>query len=118
MVDLPVAVVSKAKVAGAAWWIDELADLVASLEHEWSIVVGAVYPDSTEAYVTQVTTHDGQAAVLKLIVPRTGDVAGREIAVLERANGDGCVRLLCHDAGRGALLLERLGPSLTISTCR
>ena len=32
--------------------------------------------------------------------------------MLELAGGRGCVGLLRHDAARGALLLERLGPSL------
>ena len=35
-----------------------------------------------------------------------------EIAVLRHCAGEGCVLLLRDDPGRGALLLERLGPSL------
>ena len=51
-------------------------------------------------------------AVLKLIVPRGGDAAENEIAVLRFTGGEGCVRLLRDDAVRGALLVERLGRSL------
>jgi streptomycin 6-kinase len=35
-----------------------------------------------------------------------------EITVLRLANGEGCAALLRDDADRGAMLLERLGPSL------
>jgi streptomycin 6-kinase len=50
--------------------------------------------------------------VLKLIVPRAGDAAENEIAVLRLTDGEGCARLLREDAERGALLVERLGRSL------
>jgi streptomycin 6-kinase len=50
--------------------------------------------------------------VLKLLVPRANAAAEHEITVLRLADGDGCARLLRHDASRGALLLERLGPSM------
>jgi streptomycin 6-kinase len=55
---------------------------------------------------------DGTPAVLKLLVPRSRDAARHEIAVLRLAGGEGCVRLLRADESRGALLLERLGPSM------
>jgi streptomycin 6-kinase len=45
-------------------------------------------------------------------MPRDFDSAQSEIAVLRAANGDGCVALLRHDLGRGAMLLEQLGRSL------
>jgi streptomycin 6-kinase len=51
-------------------------------------------------------------AVLKLLVPRSRDAARHEITVLRLVGGEGCARLLRHDDGRGALLLERLGPSM------
>jgi streptomycin 6-kinase len=38
--------------------------------------------------------------------------ARHEITALRLAAGRGCVRLLRHDVDRGALLLDRLGPSL------
>lgn len=50
--------------------------------------------------------------MLKLLVPRAGDAAKNEIAVLSLTNGDGCARLLREDVARGALLVERLGRSL------
>lgn len=41
-----------------------------------------------------------------------GAAAAREIAALRLAGGQGCAALLRDDVERGALLLERLGPSL------
>ncbi len=102
----------KAFAVGAELWLDDLPLLVASVEQEWGITVGDPYTDSTEAFVAKATCADGTAAVLKLIVPRSGDAAVNEIAVLRLSGGEGCVRLLQADAGRGALLLERLGRSL------
>jgi streptomycin 6-kinase len=46
--------------------------------------------------------------VLKILVAH----AAEEITALRLTGGDGCVRLLRSDAARGALLLERLGPSM------
>jgi streptomycin 6-kinase len=109
---IPDRVRAKAVVAGAQDWLDALPSLVSSLERDWSIVVGRVYDDATEAYVAQAALDDGTPAVLKLCVPRDGDHAVNEITVLRLADGGGCARLLRADEARGALLLERLGPSL------
>ncbi len=109
---VPAVVRNKAIAVGATDWIDGLDDLVADVQHEWSITVGRPYEDGTEAYVAEVTLGDGTPAVLKLIMPGVGDAAKHEIAVLRRTNGEGCVELLRDDVDRGALLLERLGPSL------
>ena len=112
MVQVPEVVCQKAFAAGVGVWLDDLPLLVASLEQEWGIAVGDAYSDSTEAFVADTTCEDGTPAVLKLLVPRSGDAAKNEIAVLRLTGGEGCVRLLRADAVRGALLLERLGRSL------
>lgn len=108
----PDVVRSKAIAAGAHGWLADLPNLIESIEHDWSIEVGAVFGDATEAYVAAATMGDGTEAVLKVLVPRDGDAARHEITVLQLAGGEGCVRLLRSDVDRGALLLERLGPSL------
>jgi streptomycin 6-kinase len=110
-VELPDVVRAKAEQAGAGPWVAGLPGLVADLERNWGITVGRAYPDPTEAYVAEAELADGTPAVLKLLVPRPGDAAD-EITVLRLADGAGCVRLLASDADRGALLLDRLGPSL------
>jgi streptomycin 6-kinase len=112
VIQVPEVVRQKAYAVGAGGWLDDLPLLIASLEHEWAIAVGDAYSDSTEAFVAKATCQDGTSAVLKVIVPRGGDAAGNEIAVLRLAAGEGCVRLLRDDVVRGALLLERLGRSL------
>jgi len=137
MVRIPGTVRAKAVAAGAQQWLDGLPSLVADLERDWSLTVGRVYDGATEAFVAEATVKgaaadgatvdgatvngaagDGMAvdggtpAVLKLLVPRDGDAAAHEIAVLRLTDGTGCVKLLRHDEARGALLLERLGPSL------
>ena len=85
---------------------------MADLERDWSISVGTVYSEATEALVAEAVRADGTLAVLKVLVPRPGDDTANEITVLRLADGAGCVRMLRHDQTRGALLLERLGPSL------
>jgi predicted secreted protein len=109
---VPPVVRAKASVNGASAWLEGLPLLVSALAGEWGFTVGTVYPDATEAYVAGVTLADGTPAVLKLMIPRAGDDAAHEIAVLRLVGGDGCVRLLRDDVERGAMLLERLGPSL------
>lgn len=110
--DIPAVVRNKALAAGAAQWIHELPDLVASLEQDWSIAVGRAYRDSTEAFVAEATLNDGAPAALKLLVPRDDEMARNEVTALRLVNGEGCAQLLREDAARGALLLERLGRSL------
>lgn len=65
-----------------------------------------------EAYVAEATTTDGRAVVLKLLLPWSRNAARNEITALRLADGEGCVALLRDDPEAGALLLERLGPSL------
>ena len=97
---------------GASAWIDELPQLVRSIEADWEVSVGRVYPNSTEALVAEAVCDDGTQTVLKLIVPRGGEAAAREATALRLAAGEGCPLLLRDDVARGALLLERLGRSL------
>lgn len=109
---VPDVVREKARAAGAAAWLDGLPALVAELERAWSLRVGPVYDGGTEAFVAQALLDDRTEAVLKLCIPRPEGDVRHEITVLRLANGEGCARLLRDDAARGALLLERLGPSM------
>ncbi len=112
MLDVPDVVREKALAVGAGAWLDALPELVRGIEADWGIAVGRAFPFSTEAFVAEAVRADGPA-VLKLIVPRDGGAAEREIAVLRLTDGDGCPRLLRDDPRRGALLLERLGRPLS-----
>ena len=109
---VPKAVANAAAARGAERWLQDLPRLVADLEAQWAISVERPYPHATEAFVAEASLGDGTPAVLKLLIPQDGGDARHEIAMLRLAGGRGCVGLLRHDAARGALLLERLGPSL------
>jgi streptomycin 6-kinase len=112
VLEVPAVVQTKAVEAGAEAWLAGLDDLVAGLAEEWELALEGTYEEGTEAFVAAVRCADGTPAVLKLLVPRSGDASAHEITVLRLVDGDGCARLLRHDEGRDAMLLERLGPSM------
>lgn len=113
MIAIPETVRRKALAAGELRWVEELPALVSDLERDWSLTVGPrVFADATEALVVEAVTGTGEPVVLKVLVPRATDDARNEIAVLHLVDGEGCARLLRDDEVRGALLMERLGPSL------
>lgn len=112
MVDVPEVVRNKARVAGVPEWVDRLPALITELEGEWSFQIRSLLEGGTEALVAEVTLADGTAAVLKLPIPRGSDDAAHEILVLRLVDGEGCPSLYRADAERGAMLMERLGPSL------
>ena len=109
MIDVPEVVRNKARAAGAGDWLERLPALVSSLEADWSITVGHPYEGGSEAFVADATRADGTPAVLKVLVPGTGNNASHEAAVLRLVGGDGCPVLYRYDPDDGALLMERLG---------
>jgi len=112
VIEIPEVVRHQAVNVGADDWLANLNDIVAELATSWSIIVGATFPDATEAYVAEAVRDDGELLVLKIHIPREGGFAQSEITTLRLANGDSCVLLVDYDVTLGALLLERLGPSL------
>ncbi|WP_433292507.1 aminoglycoside phosphotransferase family protein [Actinoplanes sp. CA-030573] len=112
MREIPAAVRAKALDIGASAWLDDLPALIEGCARDWGLRLGDPFPDATEAYVVSTTRLDGTPAVLKLLIPRPASAAAHEIEFLHLAAGRGCSRLLEHDATRGALLLERLGPAM------
>jgi streptomycin 6-kinase len=111
--DLPAPVRRNAELAGADQWLAELPALIADLEREWAVTVGRTFGDATQAYVAEATTAAGEPAVLKVAIPGDRGVSAvAEITTLRLVDGDGCARLLRSDVARGALLIERLGPSM------
>ena len=111
-------VANKAREVGAEDWVRDLDGLVDSVLDDWGLVVGRQLDGGTEAWVAEVDRSDGSPAVLKMLVPRRTEVGlgGRaaelEAIVLAHTAGRGCAELYAHDLDRGALLMERLGPSL------
>ena len=113
MIELPEVVRNRAITEGHSEWIDHLTDIVRGLERDWSIELGQTYEEGTEAFVAAAVLADGTPAVLKVLVPRRGGgFDDHEATVLRLAAGDGCPILYRDDPARGALLMERLGPSM------
>jgi streptomycin 6-kinase len=107
VIAIPPVVRRKALALGAGAWLDALPALVDDLAQAWSLTLGRVYQDATEALVIEAG-----GAVLKVAIPGDRVAVHHEITVLRLAGGEGCAALLQADEDRGALLLERLGPSL------
>jgi hypothetical protein len=104
MIDVPAVVRNKARAAGADDWLERLTALVSSLEADWSTTVGHPYEGGTEAFVADATRADGTPAVLKVLVPGTGNNPSNEATVLRLVGGDGCPVLYRHHPDQGALL--------------
>lgn len=112
MIDIPEVMRRQAVAVGADDWLANLDNVVAELASSWNITVGTTFPNATEAYVAEAVRDSGELLVLKIHIPREGGFAQSEITTLRIADGDGCALLVDHDVTLGALLLERLGPSL------
>ncbi|HEX9524208.1 MAG TPA: hypothetical protein VF949_14620 [Reyranella sp.] len=102
--------------AGVAW-LDGLDGLVGDLATEWQLSIGRTLSGETEALVAETTTAEGHDAVLKIAIPGL-DPTASELRTLLAAQGRGYAAVFRHDAARGAMLLERLGPRSTNSACR
>lgn len=93
-------------------WLDRLPELVEDLERRWAIVVGEPLDGGSASYVARARTADGRDAVLKIEIP--GLVWARQAETLAEARGRGYVRLLACDLDQRAMLLEALGPPMTV----
>lgn len=120
--EVPEAVRQKAIALGADGerWMRFLPDVLAELSSDWNLEVGPALPGGSEAYVVAVTTGDGVDAVLKLEIPEDSTFMTHQrfettAWVFASGRGGPYARLLRHDDKRRALLLERLGPSLSKS---
>lgn len=103
---------SKVRLDRAEAWLRDLPALVADLERERAITVGRALDGGHEAFEAEAAMEDGTPAVLKVLVPRSDDVAKHEIAALRLADGEGCARLYRADEAVEAMLIERLGRML------
>jgi streptomycin 6-kinase len=90
--------------------LERLSASVQELEREWELRVGSALRGGSDSYVAEATVSDGSKAILKLALP--GEGTAHQIETLLLADGRGYVRLLRHDVGRQAMLLERLGVPL------
>jgi streptomycin 6-kinase len=53
VIEVPAVVRNKALAVGAGRWLNQLPELVASLEHDRGITVSRPYRDATEAFVAE-----------------------------------------------------------------
>ncbi|WP_052351851.1 aminoglycoside phosphotransferase family protein [Deinococcus pimensis] len=90
-------------------WLDALPARVNRICQVWSLRRGAPLPGGSRSYVCQVTTEDGEPAVLKVALSEPG--LDTQLRTLLAADGVGYVGVLAHDLREGALLLEALGPT-------
>ena len=89
--------------------LEGLPGLLSELVDRWSLTIGEVFGEGLGGPVLAVETA-GHPAVLKVDRPGPGFTA--QVATMQAAAGRGYAAVLAADVPRGAVLLERLGPSL------
>ncbi|GAA1500401.1 aminoglycoside phosphotransferase family protein [Streptomyces synnematoformans] len=104
---LPVLTEMRVHASGRAW-LAELPALVEKLRARWSLRLGAPFAGGSCSWVAPARLPDGTRAVFKVTWPHR-EAAG-EAEGLRNWAGRGAVRLLDHDPGHHALLLERCEP--------
>lgn len=93
--------------AGRAW-LEMLPALLKEFTERWSLTLQAPFQNLSYNLVIPGITKERKQIVLKL-GPPCAELTS-ETAALQLFNGRASVRLLNHDAARGALLLERVVP--------
>ncbi|MEO8687184.1 MAG: aminoglycoside phosphotransferase family protein [Solirubrobacteraceae bacterium] len=94
---------------GGAEWLAALPSLAAECAEQWELRLGDPFEPATISLVVPAEQSDGTPAVLKITFPQAE--SEHEPAALAHWKGDGAARLLEADAGRAALLVERLDPA-------
>jgi len=97
---------------GGKIWLADLPRIVADLAREWDLELGPAYEAANVSYVALVA-RGAERMVLKVQWPH--DECLHEADALLTWNGDGAIRLLAHDIGRHALLLERCSPGTCLA---
>ena len=95
-------------------WLAGLPMLIEDIARDWELTVGPPYPLSFN-FVAPVRRAGGSPGVLKLGPAEAGHIA-READTLGFLGGRGAVEVLARDDKRGALLLERAEPGVTLRT--
>jgi streptomycin 6-kinase len=93
---------------GGAGWLERLLALAFECVEAWELELGPPYPGGAVSFAAPAVRADGSAAVLKLNFPEPE--TEHEADALAFWDGFGAVRLLEHDPGRRALLVERCEP--------
>lgn len=93
-------------------WINDLPEFISYYEKKWGFTVGESFEQSQFNVVLNVIKNDGMSAVFKCCVPNKEFVT--EVKSLVHYNGIGAVRLLENDSDKGALLIEKIKPGLSL----
>lgn len=92
-------------------WLRDLDETMRVLASRWNLRLGDVLTGGSESLVVAVRREDGTDAVLKLRIPGAADYQG-EARAYELSRGRGLATLYARSDDHGALLMERLGPSV------
>lgn len=95
-------------------WLADLPALLDEFRERWSLELGEPFAELSYNLVFPARDRQGTDVVLKLGV--LCDELLTEASALASWEGEGAVRLLAHDAARGALLLERALPGAPLYT--
>jgi len=93
-------------------WLGGLRALIAETADRWSLKLDRPFTNLSVNYVAPATRADGTQVVLKAGVPNKEIFT--EVDALKIFNGNGAVKLLESDPGRGVMLLERLLPGTSL----
>jgi streptomycin 6-kinase len=116
--EVPEMVRRKAVALGPAGhqWLARLPSLLSTLEGEWGIHIGAAFAGGSAAYVAPALTAQGRDVVLKVALPdglEGNSPFATELRTLTLGAGRGLVEVLERAADGRAIVMERLGPTLT-----
>jgi streptomycin 6-kinase len=91
-------------------WLDELPEIVCTLERDWKIAVDRPFAGLSYNYVAPAVDESGISVVIKIGLPIDDGEIYSEADYLRCKNGNGAVRLLNENKELRALLLERALP--------
>jgi streptomycin 6-kinase len=101
---------------GGAAWLERLPALVEECAAAWGLHVREPFPRATVSFVAPAVLPGGAQVVLKVNFPEPE--SEHEADALTAWGGVGAVRLIAHDPGRCALLVERCLPGTQLWAVR
>lgn len=110
--DLPV-LTNLGAVPEAQAWLRRLPAVIAEVRDEFGLRLSAPLHGGSCSWVAPATLPDGAAAIVKISWPHP-EMLG-EPAALRLWDGAGAVRLLAHDPGRHALILQPCRPGVELA---
>lgn len=94
-------------------WLTQLPELVARISSQWHLNTVVPFDNLTYHFVARArSTLYSKPVVIKIGIPSLHFI--QEMNALQFFDGKGCVKLLAHDAQKGALLLELIEPGTTV----